>query len=304
MGSKGITPSLENWFLGRKFFGLTILLQYQHAHLPRNGWKILLLALIQGISEIFPISSSGHLVVFSRLLHTSISFDLVVFFHIGTFLAILVKYRRQTWGLLSGRFGWKLLSWFPVLPPDHRSGWLGREADCPLPHRLRASQPGAALMDREWSRAGVDRLVFPTGQTHLQGVGWREFILIGLVQGLTAIPGVSRLGMGFLNTGGLLSLVWVEALSPPYPLPVVPADDLLRQRFHLPAGGRWDGLAARRRVRPGQYLRALAGLLLSFASGLVSIRILYKYLSRNLLVFFGLFCLIAGIFFFFFLKLF
>jgi undecaprenyl-diphosphatase len=265
-----------------------------------NGWKILLLALIQGISEIFPISSSGHLVVFSRLLHTSISFDLVVFFHIGTFLAILVKYRRQAWGLLSGRFGWKLLVYFALSFLTTGLVGLGVKQ---IADQIVSEQ--ASLVPLLWIANGAVLVWIgwfsPQGKRTFRELGWREFILIGLVQGLTAIPGVSRLGMT-LSTGLLLSLVWVEALDLSFLLSL-PTIFFANVFTFLQEGGGMAWLPGGGFVRGNTFV-LLAGLLLSFASGLVSIRILYKYLSRNLLVFFGLYCLIAGIFFFFFLKLF
>ncbi|HEV2213104.1 MAG TPA: undecaprenyl-diphosphate phosphatase, partial [Gammaproteobacteria bacterium] len=65
------------------------------------GLDLLLLALLQGISELFPISSLGHSVLVPALLHWSIDRDAawflpyVVVLHLGTALALLVYFRRD-----------------------------------------------------------------------------------------------------------------------------------------------------------------------------------------------------------------
>ena len=58
--------------------------------------KALLLGLIQGLSEFLPISSSGHLVIFSEILNfheEGIAFE--VFVHFGTLLSVLVAFRYE-----------------------------------------------------------------------------------------------------------------------------------------------------------------------------------------------------------------
>ena len=58
--------------------------------------KIILLAIIQGFTEFFPVSSSGHLILFQKILGFStmpLVFD--IFFHIGTLLAVVVFFFRD-----------------------------------------------------------------------------------------------------------------------------------------------------------------------------------------------------------------
>ncbi len=58
--------------------------------------KAILLGAIQGLTEFLPVSSSGHLVIFSHLLHfsqSSVAFD--VFLHLGTLLAIFVLFWKE-----------------------------------------------------------------------------------------------------------------------------------------------------------------------------------------------------------------
>ncbi len=67
-------------------------------------WHILILAVVQGITEFLPISSSGHLVVLSAFIaagnpeHLDVA-DLNVVLHIGTLFSIIVFYWHRIWRL-------------------------------------------------------------------------------------------------------------------------------------------------------------------------------------------------------------
>ncbi len=57
--------------------------------------KLIILAIVQGISEILPISSSGHLIICQELLGMDISnMSLAIFLHIGSLLAVMLYYRK------------------------------------------------------------------------------------------------------------------------------------------------------------------------------------------------------------------
>ncbi|EHQ57569.1 putative bacitracin resistance protein [gamma proteobacterium HIMB55] len=68
--------------------------------------QVVILALIQGLTEFLPVSSSAHLILPSQLLGWSdqgLAFDVAV--HAGTLIAVLVYYRGTLRTLLSGAFG-------------------------------------------------------------------------------------------------------------------------------------------------------------------------------------------------------
>ena len=57
---------------------------------------LIILSLIQGITEFLPVSSSSHLIIFSNLLKfqdQSLSIDISL--HIGSFIAVLVFFRNE-----------------------------------------------------------------------------------------------------------------------------------------------------------------------------------------------------------------
>ena len=64
----------------------------------------ILFGIIQGITEFLPISSSGHLVVFSELFKNN-SFNTyeIAFLHLGTFFSILIYYFNDIFSILKNR---------------------------------------------------------------------------------------------------------------------------------------------------------------------------------------------------------
>lgn len=70
-------------------------------------WQAVLLAVIQGLTEFLPVSSSGHLVLMPRFFGWSdqgLAFDVAV--HVGTLLGVLVYFRRDLGPLATGGIAW------------------------------------------------------------------------------------------------------------------------------------------------------------------------------------------------------
>ncbi len=67
---------------------------------------LIILALVQGISEFLPVSSSGHLVLLPHLVgwqDQGLNIDIAV--HVGTLGAVLVYFHRDIWGIVRGFLG-------------------------------------------------------------------------------------------------------------------------------------------------------------------------------------------------------
>ncbi|HEU5208521.1 MAG TPA: undecaprenyl-diphosphate phosphatase [Longimicrobiales bacterium] len=79
-------------------------------------WEAILLGVVQGITEFFPVSSSGHLVMSQHLLGLSvpgIGFEVAV--HVATLISVLIVYRHKVFRLLRGAIGMEEESAWPYL---------------------------------------------------------------------------------------------------------------------------------------------------------------------------------------------
>ena len=157
----------------------------------------ILLGVVQGLTEFLPVSSSGHLVLAQELLDadlgTGILFEVAV--HIATLFAILIFYRRRVLQLIYGTF----------TRDRHALEYAGKLVVGTLPAVV------VALLFRSWiveqfnSLLGVGICLIVTGfvvwstrftiKDHGQDVpSWKAAFLIGCVQAIAILPGISRSG--------------------------------------------------------------------------------------------------------------
>ena len=159
--------------------------------------EIVVLAIVQGLTEFLPVSSSGHLVVASALLETlgySLPPDdellaLEVVLHIGTLLAILVYFRREVWALAGSDQRLVPLLVVGTIPAVLIGLPLKYLASDVLVSPLLAGCmfPVTGLLLIWASRQ-------PEGTAPYRELGYGRTIFIGLWQSLALLPGVSRSG--------------------------------------------------------------------------------------------------------------
>jgi len=178
-------------------------------------WLILLLAVVQGLTEFLPISSSGHLVLIESLFgvrggggHGGILFEISV--HVGTLAAVLLVYRRKVGGLLSGAFRF-LSSGFGDVGDDVR--YIGYMAVASVP----AAIVGLLFHDSIevlFDSPRVAAIMFVATALVLTASRLRKpkreltmntALLIGVAQAVAILPGCSRSGWT-ITTGLLLGL--------------------------------------------------------------------------------------------------
>ncbi|WP_053980301.1 undecaprenyl-diphosphate phosphatase [Marinagarivorans algicola] len=165
--------------------------------------QTLLLALIQGITEFLPISSSAHLILPSQVLgwpDQGLAFDVAV--HLGTLIAVVVYFRRDITVLLTawcGQFAGRVsdhntrLAWFIIAAtiPAGLAGLLFKDL---IEVYLRSSLVialttlvfGALLWFADVKNQGAKTLAQFT---------LKAAIIIGCAQALALIPGTSRSGI-------------------------------------------------------------------------------------------------------------
>jgi undecaprenyl-diphosphatase len=166
-------------------------------------WMALVLAVVQGVTEFLPISSSAHLILPSQVLgwpDQGLAFDVAV--HAGTLTAVCLHYRAELAGMVAGA-GRGLVE--RRLNPDLRLGLLVVWATLP------AVVLGFALKDwvetaaRSAELITVTTLVFGvvlwvadhrgSRRLNLTHLGWTAALVVGLAQAVALIPGTSRSGI-------------------------------------------------------------------------------------------------------------
>jgi undecaprenyl-diphosphatase len=188
-------------------------------HIP-EALKIAILAIVQGIAEFMPISSSGHLVVLNALFGTRSEemLGLGIVLHLGTLLAILVFYRRRILALLyedrrviplliAGTIPAVVLGLYLKTYQE----WLTVD---PLVAGFMLTITGFILMLLPGSAPGgeqnLDEPESGAGKKVIRGkdyqaIGFFTAFLIGLAQAFAILPGISRSGTTIV-AGVLLGL--------------------------------------------------------------------------------------------------
>jgi len=168
-------------------------------------FQAIILAIVQGITEFLPVSSSAHLILTPRLLgwdDQGLAFDVAV--HVGTLFAVVIFLRNEIQQIVpawfagfknrdwsaSGRLGWwVLLATIPVgLVGVLGSDWI--EANLREPYVIALSTLVFGLL-LGWADRGGDR----NNKSLLSMSLAHAVLIIGMAQVLALIPGTSRSGI-------------------------------------------------------------------------------------------------------------
>ena len=198
--------------------------------------QMLILAIVQGVTEFLPISSSGHLIltpIFFGMTDQGPMLDIAV--HIGSLLAIMVYFFRDVIGLARGGFATvgigkapeqKRLFWWIVLGtiPAVLMGlaiktgafnpvvedWFGLTVENDdLLSSLRFTDLIAVNLIVYGIMLGLaDR--FGREVKNFEDMTWRDGLLVGMAQALALVPGTSRSGVT-MTAARLLGYGRVEA---------------------------------------------------------------------------------------------
>lgn len=166
--------------------------------------EAVLIGLIQGITEFLPISSDGHLVLIPSLFHLPApNLNLISIVHQGTLLAILTYFYKDLWeivvAVLKG-----LKEKRPFATPNSRLGWYIAVGTIP------AVVVGLGFKDFFETTFTDPRIAafclfitavllivgeqLRSGKKSLEQMTWTDAILVGCLQVIALLPGVSRSG--------------------------------------------------------------------------------------------------------------
>jgi len=255
-------------------------------------WHIIVLAVIQGLTEFLPISSSAHLILPSQVFgwpDQGLAFDVAV--HVGTLAAVIWYFRAEVGRLtvawvgdtVRGRVGQDSgLAW-AVIAGTIPAGLAGLLLNDFIETSLRSglviavSTIGFGLV-LWWSDAVGRR------NRDLPALTMKDAVIIGVAQALALIPGTSRSGITitaalFLGFGREAAARFSFLLS----IPLILAAGLLKTLELAEQGGATDWAAI------------ALGAALSFVSAVVCIHLFLKFLEQLGLMPFVIYRLVLGL---------
>ncbi|MFQ3647858.1 MAG: undecaprenyl-diphosphate phosphatase [Anaerolineae bacterium] len=259
--------------------------------------RVLLLAVVQGITEFLPISSTGHLIVLGRVVALSDTYSgtFEIFIQVGSVVAVVLFYWAELWqqARTVHRDGSVRALWLKLLiafVPAAGIGFLF--ADWIEVNLFNSRNVALALIVGGVLFIMVERLRPSPQETRprdeimadLRTITYRQAIIVGLWQILALLPGMSRSGMTII--GGMLSglqrataTLFTFYLAIPT-LGVATVYSLLRSLNRIPA----EDLV---------YL--FVGAVIAAIVSYLAIAWLLRYVSRNTFVPFGVYRIGLGL---------
>lgn len=265
--------------------------------------QVMILAVVQGLTEFLPISSSAHLILIPWLMgwqQLGMIFD--VSLHVGTLLAILLYFRRE-WIVIAKELPGLLRG---SLPPSRSRtmlliagtipagifGFLARniiEEHLRTPLVIAVCLIGFAIL--LWIAARIGKRT-----RSMEDAGTVDGVWIGTFQMLALIPGVSRSGVTI--TGALLSgfrSLDAARISFLLAAPTIAGAGLIegREAYREYLKGPLSGDPLMRQSNPIALL--LLGVLVSAVAGFFCIRYFLRYLQSGTLFPFVIYRILLGI---------
>jgi undecaprenyl-diphosphatase len=247
--------------------------------------EAVVLAVLQGLTEFLPISSSGHLVLVPALLgwdDQGLAFDIAV--HFGTLVAVLVYFRTDLAAMLAslgsvlagrpgadGRLALQLiLASIPLgLAGLIFADFVETELRSPLVIAATTAIFGLTLLLSDW---------FGRRSTSERGLTWTGALIIGCAQALALIPGTSRSGIT-INAALVVGLTR-EAASRFSFLLAIPA---------IVMASGWQSLQLIGSAVPLPWPLLLTAMAVSAAVAFVTIAMFLKLIERIGMIWFALY---------------
>lgn len=179
---------------------------------------LILLGLVQGITEFLPISSSAHLMLVPQILGSEDQGLMIdVGAHAGTLLAVVAIFWRETWQMVRGSIDLVLrrktedarLTWFLIVATI--PGVLAGIALINYQEVLLRHIPVIIVSNIVWSLGlwWADTR-YPQVQSISQDMTWKKALFAGLMQMIALIPGTSRSGITMM-AGRFMGFTRLEA---------------------------------------------------------------------------------------------
>jgi len=261
--------------------------------------EAVLLGIVQGLTEFLPISSSGHLVLGEFLLGVKfddISFE--VFLHFGTFLSVVIVFRRTIWSMLKAVWLKAKLIFVSDVALSQSEDW----------HLflliIAGSIPAgiAGVLFKNYVEKSFSSVIFVAVMLLFTGtvllltqffkatrakLTFSDALLVGLAQTLAMLPGISRSGLT-ISTGIFKGVERSKSAEFSFllSLPAVLGACLLELREVLSHANSCQDLKI-----------YLTGAITAFVVGYLAIKFLLKVIRKGKFQYFAYYCFAVGLFF-------
>ena len=263
--------------------------------------KVIVLGIVEGITEWLPISSTGHLILVDEFLKLKASddfkemFDVVI--QLGAILAVIVIYFKKLWPIdrenEAKKVSWnkdKLILWGKILVACVPAAIIGILFDDvideffynPYVVSITLIIYGIAFIIIEMLHKGKEFKITTLGRLSI-----KTALIIGVFQVLALIPGTSRsgatiVGAMLIGTDRTVAAEFTFYLA----IPVMLGASLLKMVKFLLGGGV---------LGASEIIYLLVGMAVAFIVSIVVIKFLMAYIKKHDFKIFGIYRIILGI---------
>ncbi len=257
--------------------------------------KVILIGIVEGITEWLPISSTGHMILLEEFVRLNVSEEFLEMFNVviqlGAILAVVVLFFPKLWPFCSPQKGWikkeTWTLWFKVLVAVLLAAAIGIPFDDTLDALFYNYQTVAVtliiygilfIIVEDYNKKRRPRV------TSFEDLTWSMAVFIGVFQVLALIPGTSRSGATILGAVLLGASRYIAAeFSFFLAIPVMFGASLLKLvKFGFAFSG-------------SELAILLAGMATAFFVSILAIKFLMGYIKKNDFKSFGYYRIILGI---------
>lgn len=240
-------------------------------------FRAIILGIIQGIAEFLPISSSAHLIIFPYLFgweESGLAFDVAL--HFGTMMAVILIFFKDWWNLFvgaikdvkekkkttNGKMFWYLI--IATIPAALAGVLLDNVIESVIRNKVWIIALALAIMGLliyvgdKWASKHYKK------ETEFEDITLKQALIVGISQAFAVIPGFSRSGTTIL--AGRLQGISKEAITKftfLLSVPVICGATILKV----------GDLALTKEV--------IVGIITSFATGIIAIKFLLRYIKKH-----------------------
>ena len=257
--------------------------------------KVLLLGIVEGLTEWLPISSTGHMILVNEFIQLNVSKEFMEMFlvviQLGAILAVVVLYFWKLWPFTTPSKGWIKKDtwslWFKVIVAVLPAALIGIPFDDQIDALFYNYQTVAATL----IIYGILFIIIENRNRHrtpvittFQELSYSTALLIGAFQVLSLIPGTSRSGATILGAMLLGTSRYIAAeFSFFLAIPVMFGASLLKL---VKFGFNFTGT---------EIAILLVGMLTAFVVSILAIKFLMSYIKKNDFKAFGWYRIVLGI---------